>query len=77
VQQSAIAHPDERNKLLLTRAHFPLLYPLVVLVTFCLTFDYLIRSNLRVFAAGWRNRCAGLRCEAGRPTRVSLCKSPS
>lgn len=60
----------ERNKLLLTRAHFPVLYLLVVLVTFCLTFDYLIRGNRRVFAVARRGWCAGVRGETGRPTRV-------
>jgi N-acetylglucosaminyl-diphospho-decaprenol L-rhamnosyltransferase len=58
---------SERNNLLLTRVHFPVLYPLVILVTFCLTFDYLIRGNRRVFAAAWRGWCAGLRGEIGRP----------
>jgi len=53
----------ERNKLLLTLVYFPLFYPLEVLVTFCLTFHYLIRGNCRVFADVWRSWCVGLRGE--------------
>jgi GT2 family glycosyltransferase len=60
----------ERNNLLLTRAHFPLLYPIVVFATFCLIFHYLIRGNRRIFAVAFRGWCAGLRGETGRPTRV-------
>lgn len=60
----------QRNKLLLTLVHFFLLYPLVVLVTFCLTFDDLIRGNRRIFATAWRGWCAGPRGETGRPVCV-------
>jgi hypothetical protein len=60
----------ERNNLLLTLAHFPLCYPPVVLITFCLTFDDLIHGNRRVFATAWRGWCTGLRGETERPTRV-------
>jgi GT2 family glycosyltransferase len=60
---------DERNKLLFTRQFFPLRYPLVVLTTFLLLFQYLAHrahANFRVALAGW---WAGIRGEVGVPER--------
>ena len=57
----------ERNSLLLTRARFPALYPLVVVVTLVLTLDYLFRGDWRVFVAACRGWWAGVRGESGRP----------
>ena len=58
-----------RNALLLTRLRRPALYPLVILTTFLLLPDCLIRGNWRVFAAACRGWWAGVRGESGRPIK--------
>jgi N-acetylglucosaminyl-diphospho-decaprenol L-rhamnosyltransferase len=60
----------ERNKLMLTRDHFPLTYPLTVLASCATLIEYLLRGNWRVFVAGWRGWRAGLRGETGRPEHL-------
>jgi GT2 family glycosyltransferase len=60
---------EERNKLLLTRRHFPSIYPAVLAVTFLLTAQYLSKrqvSSFKVALAGW---LAGVRGEQGIPPR--------
>jgi hypothetical protein len=57
----------ERNSLLLTRARFPALYPLVVPVSLVLTLDYLVRGGRRVFVAACRGWWTGVRGKSGRP----------
>lgn len=58
---------DERNKLLLTRRRFALIYPFVLITTLLLTTQYLRYGAVRNFGyalAGW---WAGLRGETGKP----------
>jgi GT2 family glycosyltransferase len=60
---------EERNKLLLTKRHFPAIYPAVLAVTFLLTAQYLSKRQVpsfKVALAGW---LAGVRGEQGIPLR--------
>jgi GT2 family glycosyltransferase len=58
----------ERNRLLLTRRHYALIYPLVALVCLAgLAQSYLIRGNLSGLKAGMEGWLAGIRGETGRP----------
>lgn len=60
---------EERNKLLLTRRHFPAIYPAVLAVTLLLTAQYLSKrqvASFKVALAGW---LAGVRGEQGIPLR--------
>jgi GT2 family glycosyltransferase len=60
----------ERNRLLLTRNHFPLLYPLTAMVACVLMVEYLLRGDMRAFLVAWRGWLAGLKGETGRPARL-------
>jgi N-acetylglucosaminyl-diphospho-decaprenol L-rhamnosyltransferase len=60
----------ERNKLLLTRDHFPAIYPLTVLASCAALIEYLLRGNWRGFVVGCRGWRAGLRGETGRPEHL-------
>jgi hypothetical protein len=57
----------ERNKLLLTRTWFPMLYPLVVAIALLLSVEYWFRGNRKLFAIALRGLWAGIRGETGRP----------
>ena len=63
---------SERNRLLLTRDHFPLIYPLTAAVACISLVEYLLRGDLHAFAVGWRGWLAGLRGETGRPERLGI-----
>ena len=58
----------ERNKLLLTRRHFPVIYPLVAALCLAgLAQSYLLRGNLAGFRVGFRGWAAGILGETGAP----------
>jgi hypothetical protein len=57
----------ERNRLLLMRNHFPLLYPLTAAVACVSLIKYLIKGDFRGSVIAWRGWLAGLRGETGRP----------
>jgi hypothetical protein len=63
---------SERNRLLLTRDHFPLIYPLTAAVACISLAKYLLRGDSHAFAVGWRGWVAGLRGETGRPARLGI-----
>jgi N-acetylglucosaminyl-diphospho-decaprenol L-rhamnosyltransferase len=60
----------ERNKLKLTRKHFPWIYPLTVFGSCATLAAYLLKGNYRGFVAGWRGWLAGLKGENGRPDHL-------
>ena len=60
----------ERNRLVLIRNHFPLLYPLTAIVACISLVEYLLRGHLHAFVVGWRGWFAGLKGETGRPERL-------
>lgn len=60
----------ERNRLVLTRNHFPLLYPLTAMVACVALVEYLLRGHLHAFVVAWRGWLAGLKGETGRPERL-------
>ena len=60
----------ERNRLVLTRNHFPLLYPLTAAVACVSLVEHLLRGDLHGFVIGWRGWLAGLRGETGRPAHL-------
>lgn len=57
----------ERNRLVLSRSHFPLLYPLTATAACVSLIEYLLRGDLHGFAVAWHGWFAGLRGETGRP----------
>ncbi|RYG98220.1 MAG: glycosyltransferase family 2 protein [Alphaproteobacteria bacterium] len=58
---------EERNKLIFTRKHYPLRYPLVVLICFALCHQYLLRGTWRGYSTAVRGWLAGLCGGIGRP----------
>ena len=61
---------SERNRLLLTRDHFPLIYPLTVMTACVSLVEYLLRGDLHAFVVGLRGWFAGLKGETGRPEHL-------
>lgn len=61
---------DERNKLLLTRRHFPAIYPVVIIITLVLTAQYLRHGALKNFAHALSGWWAGISSETGKPRWV-------
>jgi N-acetylglucosaminyl-diphospho-decaprenol L-rhamnosyltransferase len=62
---------DERSKLLLTRRFYPLIFPIVAIVTLILTTQYAVQGaykNFGVALAGW---FSGLKGEKGFPKRFA------
>jgi len=57
----------ERNKLMLTRDHFPLIYPIVLLASSAALVEYLLKGNWRGFAVG----CRWLVCRTKRGDRAA------
>jgi GT2 family glycosyltransferase len=63
----------ERNRLLLTRAHFPAIYPVVAALCLAgLGQSYLIRGNWSGFATGLKGWLAGIRGEIGPPPKGTV-----
>ena len=61
---------SERNRLLLTRSHFPHLYPLTAMAACVSLVEYLLRGDLHAFVVAWRGWIAGLKGETGRPEHL-------
>jgi GT2 family glycosyltransferase len=61
---------SERNRLLLTREHFPLIYPLTAMAACLSLIEYILRGEFHAFVVGWRGWLAGVRGETGRPERL-------
>ncbi|CAO4157373.1 glycosyltransferase [Methylorubrum extorquens] len=60
---------DERSKLLLTRRFYPMIFPVVAIITLVLTIQYAVQGaykNFGVALAGW---FSGLKGETGLPAR--------
>jgi GT2 family glycosyltransferase len=63
----------ERNRLLLTRQHFPGIYPVVLgLCLLGLGQSYLIKGNWSGFATGMKGWLAGVRGEVGPPPKGAV-----
>jgi GT2 family glycosyltransferase len=60
---------EERNKLLLSRRHFPQIYPLVLIATLLLTTQYLAKRQVASFKVALEGWMAGLSGEEGIPRR--------
>ena len=58
---------NERNKLLLTRRFFPVLYPVVILTTLLLLAQYLKAGAFKSFKVALKGWLAGVRGEQGAP----------
>jgi N-acetylglucosaminyl-diphospho-decaprenol L-rhamnosyltransferase len=58
---------DERNRLVLTRRHYPLLYPITVILALALTALYLKHRSPRNFVNALSGWWAGVRQETGPP----------
>jgi GT2 family glycosyltransferase len=61
---------DERARLLLTRRHYPGIYPVVMLTTLLLTLQYLKAGAIRNFRVALMGWSAGLRGQTGFPEEV-------
>lgn len=66
-RSSVSVYLAERNKLILSRRFFPARYPLIVIVTFLLNFQYAVSGGWRNTAMAVRGWFAGLRGEVGLP----------
>ncbi len=62
---------DERNKILFTRRHHAAIYPLVVVITFCVLSQYLVKGAYRNYLHGLSGWWAGVRGVTGIPAWFS------